>query len=117
MYKTREFPDSQHLLFLKLKKVVSVKKQKKFSARVFSEYDEICKILNILKIANMVILVETTCTIMVFVLLGTTLCPTMSIATPHIHEKLSLTHLILAKVLQQPILDPTGFWIIKDTAP
>ena len=93
------------------------KNKKKFSARVFSEYDEICKILNILKIANMVILVETTCTIMVFVLLGTTLCPTMSIATPHIHEKLSLTHLILAKVLQQPILDPTGFWIIKDTAP
>ena len=59
----------------------------------------------------MVFLVDETCTKMAC--LGTILCPPKSIMTAQIHVKLILTHIVLAKVLQQPILDATGFWIKK----
>ena len=49
---------------------------------------------------------------MTFLPLGTTL-PPKSIITAQIHVKFILTQIILTKVLQQPNLSPTGFWIIK----
>ena len=36
--------------------------------------------------------------------------PPESIITAQIHVKLTLTPIVLAKVLQQPILGPIGFW-------
>ena len=42
-------------------KMASVK-DKNFLWRVYSEYEEICQILNVWKIANMVFLVDETCT-------------------------------------------------------
>ena len=39
---------------------MDIVKGKKFSLRVYSEYEEICKILNVWKIANMVFLVDET---------------------------------------------------------
>ena len=50
---------------------------------------------------------------MAFLLLGTTLCPPKLIITAQNHVKLILTLVILAKVLQQPILGPTRFYILK----
>ena len=88
-------------------------KDKNFSLRVYSEYEEICKILNVWKIANMVFLVDETCTKLTFLPLEATLCCTKSIITAQIHVKLILTHIILTKVLQQPILSTNGLWIIK----
>ena len=88
-------------------------KDKNFSSRVYSEYEEICKILNVWKIANMVFLVDETCTKLTFLPLEATLCCTKSIITAQIHVKLILTHIILTKVLQQPILSTNGLWIIK----
>ena len=61
----------------------------------------------------MVFLFNEICTKMAFLPLGSTLCPPKSMITAQIHVKLILTHIIFAKVLQQPILDPTGFWITK----
>ena len=60
----------------------------------------------------MVFLVNKTCTKMTFLPLGTTL-PPKSIITAQIHVEFILTQIILTKVLQQPNLRPTGFWIIK----
>ena len=84
--------------------MVSVK-DKNFSVRVYSQYEEICKILNIshlkyltFKITNMVFLVDEICTKMTFLPLGSTLCPPKSIITAQIHVKLILTLIILAKV-------------------
>ena len=58
----------------------------------------------------MVYLVDETCTKMEANLpLGANLCPPKSIITAQIQVKLILTHITFAKVLQQPILDPTGF--------
>ena len=88
-------------------------KEKKFSLRVYSGYEEICKILKIWKIANMVFLVDETCTKLTFLPLGATLCHPKSVTTAQIHVKLILTHIVLAKVLQQPILSTNELWIIK----
>ena len=84
-------------------KIASVK-DKNFSLRVYSEYEEICKILNIWKIANTVFLVDKTCTKLIFLPLVVTLYHPKSIITAQIHVKLILTNIILAKVLQQLIL-------------
>ena len=95
-------------------------KDRDFSLRVYSDYEDISKIVNVWKIANMVFLVEETCTKLIFLTLGggwgvggTTLCCPKSIIIAQIHVKLILTHIILAKVLQQPILCTSGLWIIK----
>ena len=97
-------------------KMASVK-DRDFSLRVYSDYEDISKIVNVWKIANMVFLVEETCTKLIFLTLGgggdTTLCCPKSIIIAQIHVKLILTHIILAKVLQQPILCTSGLWIIK----
>ena len=63
----------------------------------------------------MVSLADEICTKMVFLPLRSTLRPPKSIITAQIHVKLILTHIILAKVLQQYILGPTG--LDKDIAP
>ena len=57
----------------------------------------------------MVFLVDETYTKMAFLPLGATLCFPKSIITAQIHVKLILTHVVLAKVLHQPISSPTGF--------
>ena len=88
-------------------------KDKNFSIRAYSEYEEICKILNIWKIANMVFLVDETCAKLTFLPLGATLCRPKSIITAQIHVKLILPHIILARVIVQPILDTNRLWIIK----
>ena len=75
-------------------------KDKNFSIRAYSEYEEICKILNIWKIANMVFLVDETCAKLTFLPLGATLCRPKSIVTAQIHMKLILPHIIRAKVLE-----------------
>ena len=82
-------------------KMASVK-DRDFSLRVYSDYEDISKIVNVWKIANMVFLVEETCTKLIFLTLGggTTLCCPESIIIAQIHVKLILTHIILAKVLQ-----------------
>ena len=92
-------------------KMASVK-DKNFLLRVYSEYEEICKILNVWKIANMVFLVDETCTKLRFLPLGAILCCPKSIITGQILVTLILTHIILAKVLQQPILGANGLLII-----
>ena len=97
------------VLFLKMASA----KDKNFSIRAYSEYEEICKILNIWKIAHMVFLVDETCAKLTFLPLGATLCRPKSIVTAQIHMKLILPHIILAKVLEQPILDTNRLWIIK----
>ena len=61
----------------------------------------------------MVFLVDEICTKMTFLPLGATLCPSKSYVTDQIHVELILTNIVLAKALQQPILGPTAFWIIK----
>ena len=61
----------------------------------------------------MVFLVDEICTKMTFLPLGSSLCPPKCIITAQIHVKLILTYIILAKLLQQPILGRTGFWITK----
>ena len=61
----------------------------------------------------MVFFVDEICTKMAFLPLGSTSCPPKCIITAQIHVKLTLTHTSLAKVLQQPILGRTGFWIAK----
>ena len=89
-------------------------KDRDFSLRVYSDYEDISKIVNVWKITNMVFLVEETCTKLTFLTLGGgTLCCPKSIIIAQIHVKLILTHIILAKVLQQPILCTSGLWIIK----
>ena len=88
-------------------------KDKNFSLRVYSEYEEICKILNVWKIANMVFLVDENSTKLTFLNLKATLCRPKSIITAQIHKKLILTHIILAIVLKQPILGANGLWMIK----
>ena len=65
----------------------------------------------------MVFLVDKICTKMALLPLGSSLCPPKSIITAQIHVKLILNHIILAKVLQQPILGPNGFLITKIIAP
>ena len=97
------------VLFLKMASA----KDKNSSIRVYSEYEEICKILNIWKIANMVFLVDETCAKLTFLPLGATLCRPKSIITAQIHVKLILPHIILARVIVQPILDTNRLWIIK----
>ena len=57
----------------------------------------------------MVFLVDETYTKMAFLPLGATLCFPKSIIIAQIHVKLILTHVVLAKVLHQPISSPTGF--------
>ena len=69
--------------------------------------------MNVSKKANMVFLVHKTSIKMPFLPHGGTLCHPMSILTAEIHVKLILTHIILAKVLQQPILGASALWIIK----
>ena len=88
-------------------------KNKNFSLRVYSEYEEICKILNVWKITNMVFLVDENSTKLTLLNLKATLCPPKSIITAQIHKKLILTHIILATVLKQPILGANGLWMIK----
>ena len=90
-------------------------KDKNFSLRVYSEYEEICKILNVWKIANMFFLVKETCTKLTFLPLGPllSLFVSRSIIAAQIHGKLILTHITFAKVLQQLILGANGLWIIK----
>ena len=97
------------VLFLKMASA----KDKNFSIRAYSEYEEICKILNIWKIANMVFLVDITCTKLTFLPLRATLFRPKSIITAQIHVKLIITHIIIAKVLEQPILRSNGLWIVK----
>ena len=63
----------------------------------------------------MVSLVDEICPKMVFLPLRSILCHPKSIITAQIHLKLISTHIILAKVLQQYILGPTG--LHKDIAP
>ena len=79
-------------------------KDKNFLWRVYYEYEEIWEILNVWKIANMVFSVMETCPKLTFLPWGPHLCPPKSIITAQIHVKFILTHIILAKVLQQPIL-------------
>ena len=50
-------------------KMASVK-DKEFSLRVYSDYEDISKIVNVWKIANMIFLVEETCTKFAFLTLG-----------------------------------------------
>ena len=50
-------------------KMASVK-DKDFSLRVYSDYEDISKIVNVWKIANMIFLVEETCTKFAFLTLG-----------------------------------------------
>ena len=45
-------------------------KDRDFSLRVYSDYEDISKIVNVWKIANMVFLVEETCTKLIFLTLG-----------------------------------------------
>ena len=61
----------------------------------------------------MVFLVDETCTKTTFLPLGATVCPPESIIRAQIHVKLILNPIIHAKVIQQPVLGPIGFWIIK----
>ena len=44
-------------------------KDRDFSLRVYSDYEDISKIVNVWKIANMVFLVEETCTKLIFLTL------------------------------------------------
>ena len=61
----------------------------------------------------MVFLVDKTCTKLTFFSLGVILCHLKSIITPQIHVKLILIQIILTNLLQQPILDANGLWIIN----
>ena len=61
----------------------------------------------------MVFLVDETFAKATFLPLGATLCPHESIIRAQTHVKLILTPIIHAKVIQQPVLGPIGFWIIK----
>ena len=61
----------------------------------------------------MVFFLDEICTKMVVLPLGCTLCPPKCIITAQIHVKLISTYIILAKLLQQPILGHIGFWTSK----
>ena len=61
----------------------------------------------------MVFLVDEICTKLTFLPLGATLCHPKSVITAQIHVKLILTHIVLAKVLEQPILSANELWTIK----
>ena len=61
----------------------------------------------------MVFLVDITCTKLTFLPLRATLFRPKSIITAQIHVKLIITHIIIAKVLEQPILRSNGLWIVK----
>ena len=111
--KSKKPDNSQNLTIGCFVSMIASVKDKNFSWRIYSEYEEICKILNIWKIANMVFLVDITCTKLTFLPLRATLFRPKSIITAQIHVKLIITHIIIAKVLEQPILRSNGLWIVK----
>ena len=79
-------------------------KDKNFLWRVYYEYEEIWEILNVWKMQTWSFQLRKLAPNWHFCPWGPHLCPPKSIITAQIHVKFILTHIILAKVLQQPIL-------------
>ena len=79
-------------------------KDKNFLWRVYYEYEEIWEILNVWKMQTWSFQLRKLAPNWHFCPWGPYLCPPKSIITAQIHVKFILTHIILAKVLQQPIL-------------